>query len=78
MIGYLITAARYKVKKFGNDRAAKAISCATIVMNAPLNMVKKIRAAIGKTLPSHTFATSWSAPSMALAKSLRSRIISCI
>ena len=42
MVGYLITAARHKVKKFANDRATKAIGCATIVMNAPLNMVKQI------------------------------------
>ena len=78
MVGYLIMAARYKITKLANDRASKTLECAKVVASAPLNMAKKIKATMGKTVPSFAFATNWSAPSMALASRLRSKVFSCI
>ena len=41
-------------------------------------MAKKITATMGKLLPSYTFGTNWSTPSMTLAARLRGQILSCI
>ena len=78
MVGYLITAACHKVTKLANDRATKTIATAKVVASAPLNMAKQIKATIGKVLPSYTFGTNWSTPSMALSTSLRGKMLTCI
>ena len=64
MVGYLITAARHKITKLANDRATKTIQCAIVVASAPLNIAKKIKATMGKVLPSYTFGTNWSTPNI--------------
>ena len=61
-----------------SDRTNKAISCAKAAPAAPLNMAKKNKATVGKVLPSYTFGTNWSTPSLALSTRLRSQILKCI
>ena len=78
IVGYGITTYRKKLCALIDKRSKKAGPIAVKIASAPMKVFMKIQAVAGKVIPTATYGTNWSRPSLKAAAKLRSNTVNCV
>ena len=78
IVGHTITVARRAICANNDKRTKCGKAVAKRTLNAPLHRGKKVKATIGKTIPTSSYATHWTGPSPAAIKGIKKAILDCV